>query len=198
MKTCSRCFQQLPIENFNRDKNRPDGRRSACQACTAEADRLYRKTHYDPHRKAEQAQRYRERHPESLTKQRQEYRAKNPEKDRANNIVNKAVRRGVLERPTNCSWCNFPGRIEGAHIDYEHPYDVTWLCPRCHRKLDAALAPLRESVERLRTQMDQCVWMLHTAAQEYMTGSRAVISWTDYIRDLESRWTAREEAGDDG
>ncbi len=59
------------------------------------------------------------------------------------------------------------------------------------------VAALEAEVERLRTQMDQCVWMLHTAAQEYMTGSRAVISWTDYIRDLESRWATREEAGDD-
>ena len=62
---------------------------------------------------------------------------------------------------------------------------------------DDAIAALEAENEKLKAQLDQCVWMLHTAAQEYMTGSRAVISWTDYIRQLESRWTAREEAGDE-
>jgi len=57
----------------------------------------------------------------------------------------------------------------------------------CWRKRESADARVAE----LKRQMDQCVWMLHKAAQEYMTGSRAVISWTDYIRDLESRWEKR-------
>jgi hypothetical protein len=42
-------------------------------------------------------------------------------------------------------------------------------------------------------QLEQCVWMLHTAAQEYMTGSRAVISWIDYIHELGARWTTLKE-----
>ena len=143
MKACSRCGVTKPLDQFRKDANRPDGHRAACKACTNAEDKLYRDQTYDPARKAETAQRYRERHPESLTKQRQEYREKYPERSRANNILNKAVARGSLERPGNCSWCGAEGRVEGAHVDYEHPYDVRWLCPRCHRKLDAALAPLR-------------------------------------------------------
>ena len=32
-KTCSRCGDELAFDQFDRDKNRPDGRRSACKAC---------------------------------------------------------------------------------------------------------------------------------------------------------------------
>jgi hypothetical protein len=62
-------------------------------------------------------------------------------KHRARVAVEKALKRGALLRPTNCSRCNrIPpptkdGRapIQGHHhLGYDRPLDVEWLCVRCH------------------------------------------------------------------
>jgi len=50
--------------------------------------------------------------------------------------LNSAIKKGVLKRPTVCQSCgkeNIP--IEGHHEDYLKPFDVIWLCPKCHAKL---------------------------------------------------------------
>lgn len=36
LKLCSSCQEWLPVECFNRDRSRVDGRRGVCAACTAE------------------------------------------------------------------------------------------------------------------------------------------------------------------
>jgi len=58
---------------------------------------------------------------------------------RAHNLVEYAVRIGVLQRPSVCSECGEhrvykDGRsgIQAHHSDYNKPLDVTWLCKECH------------------------------------------------------------------
>lgn len=36
VKTCSSCNQEKDLEEFHKDRNRPDGRRSACKVCRSE------------------------------------------------------------------------------------------------------------------------------------------------------------------
>src|SRR5438876_1762664 len=50
--------------------------------------------------------------------------------------VHRALRSGVLVRPTECTTCGTSGRIEAAHFDYAEPLNVRWLCVPCHRKWD--------------------------------------------------------------
>jgi hypothetical protein len=138
VKKCNRCGETKALERFRCDANRPDGHRAVCKTCASVSDKVYRDNNYSSERKAEIARRYREKNPESLTRQRKDYRSKNPEKDRANNIINKAVASGRMTRPSTCSWCGSAGRIEGAHVDYADPYLVVWLCPKCHREMDKA------------------------------------------------------------
>lgn len=52
--------------------------------------------------------------------------------------VSRAIKRGLLVRPSSCSQCGGEGFIEGAHVDYARPLDVRWLCRPCHRTWDAA------------------------------------------------------------
>lgn len=42
-KTCTRCHQTLPVDNFHKRANSKDGRQSRCKPCTAEAGAEYRK-----------------------------------------------------------------------------------------------------------------------------------------------------------
>lgn len=48
-------------------------------------------------------------------------------------LVADAVRKGILERPSYCSWCgDDTKRIVGHHPDYARPLMVVWICDPCH------------------------------------------------------------------
>ena len=42
MKVCRKCHETKPLDGFNRDKGRSDGRRSRCKACDSERHAAYR------------------------------------------------------------------------------------------------------------------------------------------------------------
>ena len=50
----------------------------------------------------------------------------------ANSLLNKAVNQGRIEKPKCCSMCKKEGLLHGHHHDYGQPFNVTWLCPKCH------------------------------------------------------------------
>jgi len=63
----------------------------------------------------------------------------NDKKKRVQHIVEKAIKKCILERPTICSVCGnkntfSDGRngIQAHHSDYDKPLDVIWLCQHCH------------------------------------------------------------------
>ncbi|PWU06772.1 MAG: hypothetical protein C5B43_01280 [Verrucomicrobia bacterium] len=60
----------------------------------------------------------------------------------ANVLLNRAVSKGELERPSHCQNCKNRAAIQGHHHDYGKPYDVTWLCSKCHAKAHAPDHPL--------------------------------------------------------
>lgn len=49
--------------------------------------------------------------------------------------VFKAIRAGVLVRPSACSYCGREGRIEAHHEDHSKPLEITWLCHSCNLRL---------------------------------------------------------------
>ena len=56
---------------------------------------------------------------------------------KANSLLNSAVRRGKIVKPSVCSDCKQDTprrRLHGHHEDYSKPYDVVWLCAACHGK----------------------------------------------------------------
>lgn len=51
--------------------------------------------------------------------------------------TNKAIRKGDLIRPNECSSCKErKDIIQAHHEDYAKPLDVIWVCPPCHSVLD--------------------------------------------------------------
>jgi len=58
-----------------------------------------------------------------------------PEKIRAREAVKKAIKSGKLEKGV-CVFCGSED-VQGHHEDYSKPLEVTWLCLKHHRKVDA-------------------------------------------------------------
>lgn len=58
--------------------------------------------------------------------------AKHPEKHAARKQVAMAIKEKNMKRPPLCELCGRAGRIEGHHMDYDHPLEVLWLCTSCH------------------------------------------------------------------
>lgn len=59
---------------------------------------------------------------------------KNRHKVAAGAAVIRAIKRGVLIRPTVCSECGKPRTIHAHHDDYSKQLVVRWLCRSCHAK----------------------------------------------------------------
>lgn len=53
-------------------------------------------------------------------------------KQRAQDEVRAAIKRGDLQRPTCCADCGRTVEVHGHHDDYAKPLDVRWLCRQCH------------------------------------------------------------------
>jgi predicted DNA-binding protein YlxM (UPF0122 family) len=61
--------------------------------------------------------------------------------DRAQNILEKAIEKGLIVRKTHCEKCGDSGtfsdgrtKIQAHHSDYNKPLDVDWLCQPCHHE----------------------------------------------------------------
>ena len=61
------------------------------------------------------------------------YRLLNPDKCKARQLLNYAIKIGMIER-LPCEVCGGV-KSQGHHDDYTKPLEVKWLCPVCHTTL---------------------------------------------------------------
>lgn len=120
--TCTKCHIEKSIADFSPRHDRPGTRRTVCRSC-----RLI------PRKSRRQAAR-------RIT-----------EHDQARQKLKDAVKSGKIIRPSTCSDCGDPGRrIDAHHPDYARPYDVEWLCTRCHgvrhRKQRTGISPANKKL----------------------------------------------------
>jgi len=61
--------------------------------------------------------------------------------DRAQNILEDAIEKGIIKRQDTCEICGKSYRfsngrtaIQAHHPDYNRPLDVMWLCQKCHHE----------------------------------------------------------------
>lgn len=61
--------------------------------------------------------------------------------DHAQNILEKAIDKGIVKRQYTCQICGCSGKfadgrtaIQAHHCDYNKPLDVMWLCQKCHHE----------------------------------------------------------------
>src|ERR1035437_8008654 len=120
-KVCTKCKQELSINQFQADKRRLYGVGSECKDCK----HIYRQANKD---KLLIAQYQRRSKDKTLFL-----------KTRAWNALHYALKTGKREKPDVCSiGGEFVGRakIQGHHSDYSKPLSVVWCCQDCHIKLD--------------------------------------------------------------
>lgn len=69
---------------------------------------------------------------------------------RASDLLDNAIRYGKLHNPEKCESCGSTDRfadgrtaIQGHHEDYNKPFDVRWLCQKCHHEWHKHNEPIR-------------------------------------------------------
>ena len=76
--------------------------------------------------------------------------------DRVQNLAERAVEKGILERPNHCEQCGASGifqdgrsMIQAHHDDYNKPLEVRWLCQPCHHQWhkENRAVPMKEDEE---------------------------------------------------
>ena len=143
-KTCSNCKTEKPLDDFNRERSRSDGRQRTCRECHSAYIKRYqqqpevkarRRAYHSSEKGKETKRRYvatpkgREVRREAARKWQQA----NKEKVRVHSELHRAVRRGELERPDGCERCGKEGPTDAHHADYGKPLEVEWICRQCHR-----------------------------------------------------------------
>lgn len=130
-KKCFKCGIVQPISEFYKHSEMGDGHLNKCKTCTKldvkkryvmKIDRIrdYEKRRLKtPGRKAKVLEYQRRR------------RHKHPEKNLARQRLHYALRTGKITR-CPCQLCG-GARAEAHHVDYSRPFDVRWLCFKCHR-----------------------------------------------------------------
>ncbi len=133
MKTCSKCGEAKPLDDYSRNSHAPDGREWRCKVCVRASSRAYYAANREVHvaysrkyrekdptkvaegqrrRNAEDPQRvrayavgYRQRHPTRVRQQQADYCRRNREKSNAHSAVNNAKKAGKLIPALACERC---------------------------------------------------------------------------------------------
>lgn len=159
-KTCVKCTQSKPSDQFYDQKGSKDGLTSSCKECKRKQSSEWKRNNpekvkvmrdrYNPV-KRHKAREYREKNLEKvrgyqrqwqennrdkISKNVSNYLVKNPEKQKAHLKVLNAVRYGKLPKASTlqCDMCS--GSAEQYHHeDYSKPLDVIPLCRFCHGEI---------------------------------------------------------------
>jgi hypothetical protein len=145
-KACNQCGEVKSLSNFYKSPGMKDGHSGKCKECTKENVRSNRKKNIDYYRqydrdRANRPDRVEARFEYSKTeagkwarlKANRKWRSKNPEKQKAHVAVAALKRKGKLKQPESCEVCGKTKcRLEAHHQDYNKPFEVKWLCCRCH------------------------------------------------------------------
>lgn len=145
MKTCRKCGTEKPKTEFYIHSETTDGLRGTCKACwkiqtsgwqeeNSEKFHALLKTYRDenPEKRKDICRRYRKKHPEYV-KTTEKWMEENRDKRNIHQRLNRAVKKGKLIKPSQCSSCGKAGYIEAHHDDYNKPFEVRWLCKSCHK-----------------------------------------------------------------
>lgn len=146
MKTCARCGQTKPLDDFTADRRARDGRYSACKACNAAAAKAKRDADPAPSRAA--VSKWKKATPENTAQTAQwikEWHERNPESHRATMRRQAANRRArkVAEYwsgdplQMHCGICKTTEPTKsgkGFHLDHDHETGKVreFLCHNCN------------------------------------------------------------------
>lgn len=129
-KRCSTCGDTKTVEQFSKNRTKPDGLRSSCRSCDNKRCRDYR-SGLSAEIKLSRNQ------------------SRDREHSRANNFVNNKIRSGQWQKPTVCVICGSTASVQWHHDDYAYLDEVIELCGRlCHPMADKAKRERDSLIER--------------------------------------------------
>lgn len=157
-KTCNKCGETKPLEEFHKHCKSLDGHAGHCKECQqaidkawsqankerrAATDKAWREANKERHaatvkawneankeRKAATTKAWNEANPDKVKAQLERAKERWPEKVAARKAVSNAITSGKLVRQP-CEVCGSTD-VRGHHDDYRQPLVVRWLCPVHH------------------------------------------------------------------
>ena len=134
LKTCIACKESKPTSDYYWHSTK--------QAFYARCKVCFRKT-LKPKPRPSKPRKMTKSLLESLRKASERSRKKFPEKWDARSKLRYAVKLGRIIKPKNCEHCQEEKSLQGHHEDYSKPFDVMWLCTKCHAKRHAYLKSIK-------------------------------------------------------
>ena len=156
MKKCVKCGGDKAISEFYKQPGSSDGVASKCKECQKQASQearyanLERYREYDrtrgslPHRRAARdAYQKTENGKETCSSSKKSWITRNHDKRSAHIAVGNALRDKKLTREP-CCVCRSK-QSQAHHPDYAKPFEVVWLCTKCHAELHRAERAIRRA-----------------------------------------------------
>lgn len=106
-KICPKCKTEVLFTDYTKNISRSTGLGVYCKKCERS-----RRDYSDVHKRNMEI---------------------NPEHMRARRNLRSQVCKGRIIKSLTCEICGVKCITEGHHKDYSKPYDVIWLCTKCHR-----------------------------------------------------------------
>ena len=131
-KVCFKCKSVKPILDFYKHPKMADGHVNKCKECNKNDVTKNRNDNLEVVRAYD---RERGKNPDRIkanTEVTRIWRAEDTRRQKAHNLVGKAIRSGKLVRES-CCWCG-ESKTVAHHEDYDKPLDVMWLCQPCHKQ----------------------------------------------------------------
>lgn len=129
-KVCPKCETVKPRESFAKGKRFKDGLQAWCRECTSAArKRIYAA---NKEREAARVKKWAQENRERMVVNALADRERHRDRWDARDALNKAVKKGAIEKPEHCARCEETEYLQAHHDDYSKPLDVEWLCRDCH------------------------------------------------------------------
>jgi len=145
MKICRNCLIEKPLSDFYKHDKMLDGHLNKCKECVKSRVNAHREKNIEAARQYDKARNSKphrvmarkmyiqtEEGKEAKRRAQQNYQNNYPLKRAAHIITGNAIRDGKIVKQNNCSVCNSNIKIEAHHDDYTKPFEIRWLCKKCH------------------------------------------------------------------
>ena len=76
--------------------------------------------------------RYYSEHKDIIAERMKALRLRKPQEYKARYQFSNVIKLGHIIRPSHCQMCFKEGLVHGHHADYSKPFDVVWVCTKCH------------------------------------------------------------------
>lgn len=123
VRKCFKCKRTLSLKKFKTNSCKSEGYGYICKRCHSE---YYKKWYKENGRK------------------------RNPKTQKAGLLLRKAIEENKIQKPDKCEICDIDDDIRGHHYNYNKPYDVIWICRKCHKQIHSEGLEKEEDIEKIK------------------------------------------------